>query len=1647
MNPITSTLESQDQATTATLDLPGTGLTLEYDSRQVFGNVRDRRLEFPITDDSVPSALQRIDVEIEVAGQRHTATYDNPTPNLEHAFVWNGRDRLGRPVRGAEEVNVRVRYTYEEQYSSAGTATASISPGSSLSAPGILPSADGDDEMLEDVDVDGSGDRLVADTDTDADGGTDPLQQSGSGGDDDRSFGQRVRAAFESGESVSVRTSSKSVSRSWEGTLEAHRGRANGFGGWTASAQRTPEWAETRTSSGSGWLRTLAEKDRLTGVILDSPDDPPITGIPRTTFMRAGPDGTLYLANQYRIWALDPDGTFRTLAGEPEMSGYSGDGGPATEAKITIDSIAVGPAGRIYMHQVAGGAQGIIRRIDTDGVIDTVAGVVGEVQLTPNDELGEATATPLARVQDLAVGPEGDLYIAEYESTIRSDDNKVGGAVRRLTPDGRLVPVAGGKQVNVFFGPPLRREIVDDGPALDSFMRPTHIEVDSEGTVYTVEATDDGDGHFVRATDPDGRIRVVAGAVNDVFNSYDSTEEGGSAGEATFGKIVDSALGPKGTLYLSDEHQHRVRAIRPNGRMKHILGNGEAVPSDRSAPVDDDRQATDVAVPVDPIAVRPDGLFLFRDLNYEEPSQTVGQIYTREPKRGRGPIRAVRDTSNRGRIPSVAPSPDGRTAHEFSNGRHVRTADALLNTTRWEVERDGQGKVSAFVDAADNRALVERDGNGHLSAIEAPDGRRTTFTTDGNGYLSSAALPDGRQVTFDHTDDGLLTRLTDPKDNVTQYAYDAQGRATGRTGPRGNTTTLVRTDLDDGVEVKEITPEMRETTYRAERVNGNRKFVRTCCNGAKRETVLTSSGERRVSFADGRSRTVEWGPDPRYGLAAPVAEREVDESPGGRTSTTATERSATLTDLTDPLSLSSFTETITVNGRAFELTYDGGDRLRTTTPEGRSVEAVFNGRGRPTELTVDGTDPVSFARSGDGRLTELTQAGATAGFEHGGGVTTAATDPEGNRVEFGYNGGVRPTELVMPMGTKHSLSYDDNGNLVAFTRPNGDVHAFSYDAADNLTGYSPPEGGTTDISYDKDGLETELVRLSGRTLARTYDSGGRVRETTYPEATVSRTRDDVGRLTELVRSPSGGGTDQTLSLTRDGRAITDRSFGGAVSGTFQYAHDANGFVTEITDPDGTAHSIGHDDDGLATQLGPFSIVRDGPGGRPTEITDTDPDGTLTISLSYDDRGRVQTRTHTVDTGSGNVTIYDATYAYNAANQITERTETVDGTTVTERFAYDPNGRLIEVTRSGTVFETYAYDGNGNRTSRSVGASTVSASYRAGDRLAALGPTGYGYDADGFVTDRGGDSFTYSTVGELLDATPQGGTTITYDYDGRGRVVARTDDAGTTEYLYGDPANPQLVSVARAPDGTRTRYHYDPLGRVIALDRGGDRYYVATDNVGSPRIVTAADGSPVRRIDRDSYGVVRADTAPDFPLHVGFAGGIPDPATGLIRFGQRDYDPAAGRWTARDPRLLTGGQLNFYAYARNDPINFVDSTGLACHTWYSEFRSNYNQTTATPIDEVLTGGAGAVAGGVRSAAASTLLGKGMGAALPGDSVPASIATGVATGAVAGAVVEGVAVGGAGWATVAAVGGAAVTGGALAAAALGGIAIGAAISASL
>jgi RHS repeat-associated protein len=187
-------------------------------------------------------------------------------------------------------------------------------------------------------------------------------------------------------------------------------------------------------------------------------------------------------------------------------------------------------------------------------------------------------------------------------------------------------------------------------------------------------------------------------------------------------------------------------------------------------------------------------------------------------------------------------------------------------------------------------------------------------------------------------------------------------------------------------------------------------------------------------------------------------------------------------------------------------------------------------------------------------------------------------------------------------------------------------------------------------------------------------------------------------------------------------------------------------------------------------------------------------------------------------------------------------------------------------------------------------------------------------------------YRYSSRGELLSATLPSGTLIEYLHDPLGRRIGKKVNGAITEkYLW--QGMTRLLAVYDGSDNLLMRFQYADSRMPVSMTLGAATYYLTYDQVGSLRTVTDATGNIVKRIDYDSFGNILSDSNPTFAMPLGFAGGLFDPHTTLVRFGFRDYDPDTGRWTAKDPILFAGGDTNLYGYVLNDPVNWIDPNGL------------------------------------------------------------------------------------------------------------------------
>ena len=402
---------------------------------------------------------------------------------------------------------------------------------------------------------------------------------------------------------------------------------------------------------------------------------------------------------------------------------------------------------------------------------------------------------------------------------------------------------------------------------------------------------------------------------------------------------------------------------------------------------------------------------------------------------------------------------------------------------------------------------------------------------------------------------------------------------------------------------------------------------------------------------------------------------------------------------------------------------------------------------------------------------------------------------------------------------------------------------------------------------------------------------------------------------------------ESFSFTYDGTLLTTIAQNGLLNHTINYTYNNDFKVTSSTYA-GVTENYSYDNDGLLTGSGAYTLTRDTQNGYVTQLTD----GTLTQNKSYNSYGEI-------------TEVSDNTFTYQLTNRdnagaITQKSETLNGTTTTYNYTYDDMGRLVEVKKDGSITETYTYDNNGNRLSTTVNGETTTASYTLDDQLEVYGDNSYRYDDDGYLskktTPEGTTTYEYGTMGQLLQViTPN--HTISYKHNALNQRVAKLIDGQVVEkYLWGNLTT--LLAVYDANDNLLQRFEYAaPQGHFLASSRhqrmpvsmssNGMKYYLHYDQVGSLRAVSDTSGNIVKEVVYDTFGTIVSDSNPDFNVPFGFAGGLYDTDTKLTRFGYRDYDAYTGKWTAKDPIGFDGGDSNLYGYILQDPVNFVDIHGL------------------------------------------------------------------------------------------------------------------------
>ncbi len=254
--------------------------------------------------------------------------------------------------------------------------------------------------------------------------------------------------------------------------------------------------------------------------------------------------GNLYIADRHNncVRKIDAAGTITTIAGTG-TAGYSGDGGPATNAALNSPvSIAVDLKGYVCISDLGNNR---IRRIDSFGIITTVVGT-GTAGFNGDDNI--ATATLLNSPRGIAIGPSsGSIYIADQGNN----------RIRRVDPTGNVTTIVG-KGSAGFSG--------DGGSPLDAELNgPYALAFDPAGALYIADVDNQ-------------RVRKVFGDI--VIVTYAGTGTAGYSGDfgpATAAKLnepIGLAFNAQGDLFIADGWNGCIRQVSKSGIISTVAGNG-----------------------------------------------------------------------------------------------------------------------------------------------------------------------------------------------------------------------------------------------------------------------------------------------------------------------------------------------------------------------------------------------------------------------------------------------------------------------------------------------------------------------------------------------------------------------------------------------------------------------------------------------------------------------------------------------------------------------------------------------------------------------------------------------------------------------------------------------------------------------------------------------------------------------------------------------------------------------------------------------------------------------------------------------------------------------------------------------------------------
>jgi sugar lactone lactonase YvrE len=242
------------------------------------------------------------------------------------------------------------------------------------------------------------------------------------------------------------------------------------------------------------------------------------------------------------IRKITPAAQVTTLAGKANQSGSTD--GAATNAEFyQPEGLTIDGAGNLF---VADTGNNIVRKIDSHGVVSTIAGLASQ----PGTSNGMGSAARFFAPTGVALAGDGDLYVSDSANS----------TIRLLTPNGSNYAVT------VFAGATGQRSEMDGTNDSARFTFPQAVAVDSEGILYVADSAS-----TIRKVTPDAVVTTLAGQPSG------SGSADGTGPTARFHRPSGVALDTNGNVFVADSDNFTIREITPGGAVTTYAG--KAAPS------------------------------------------------------------------------------------------------------------------------------------------------------------------------------------------------------------------------------------------------------------------------------------------------------------------------------------------------------------------------------------------------------------------------------------------------------------------------------------------------------------------------------------------------------------------------------------------------------------------------------------------------------------------------------------------------------------------------------------------------------------------------------------------------------------------------------------------------------------------------------------------------------------------------------------------------------------------------------------------------------------------------------------------------------------------------------------------------------------